>query len=63
MPQLSDCVGTFTDSVIRCMTRINDQYDSINLSQGFPDFDPPKQLLDALAEVLRRLEKLTALLN
>ena len=50
MPVLSDRVGTFTDSVIRRMTRINNQYDSINLSQGFPDFDPPKQLLDALAE-------------
>ncbi len=49
MPVLSDRVGTFTDSVIRRMTRINNQYDSINLSQGFPDFDPPKQLLDALA--------------
>ena len=46
MPVLSDRVGTFTDSVIRRMTRINNQYDSINLSQGFP----PKQLLDALAE-------------
>ena len=44
MPQLSDRVGTFTDSVIRRMTRINNRYDSINLSQGFPDFDPPKQL-------------------
>ena len=50
MPVLSDRVGTFTDSVIRRMTRINNQYDSINLSQGFPDFDPPKQLMDALAE-------------
>ena len=50
MPVLSGRVGTFTDSVIRRMTRINNQYDSINLSQGFPDFDPPKQLLDALAE-------------
>ena len=49
MPVLSDRVGTFTDSVIRRMTRINNQYNSINLSQGFPDFDPPKQLLDALA--------------
>ena len=29
------------------------------LSQGFPDFDPPKQLLD---EAIRRLEKLSALL-
>ena len=50
MPVLSDRVGTFTDSVIRRMTRINNQYDSINLSQGFPDFDPPQQLLDALAK-------------
>ena len=33
MPVLSDRVGTFTDSVIRRMTRINNQYDSINLSQ------------------------------
>lgn len=56
MPQLSDRVGTFTDSVIRRMTRINNQYDSINLSQGFPDFDPPKQLLN---EAIRRLEKLS----
>ena len=59
MPQLSDRVGTFTDSVIRRMTRINNRYDSINLSQGFPDFDPPKQLLN---EAIRRLEKLSALL-
>ena len=58
MLQLSDRVGTFTDSVIRRMTRINNQYDSINLSQGFPDFDPPKQLNEAI----RRLEKLSALL-
>lgn len=50
MPRLSDRVGTFTDSVIRRMTRINNQYDSINLSQGFPDFDPPKELTDALAK-------------
>ena len=54
MPRLSDRVGTFTDSVIRRMTRINNQYDSINLSQGFPDFDPPKELTDALAEGLLR---------
>ena len=50
MPRLSDRVGTFTDSVIRRMTRINNQYDSINLAQGFPDFDPPKELTDALAK-------------
>ena len=31
------------------MTRISAKYDAINLSQGFPDFDPPKALLDRLA--------------
>ena len=52
MPELSARVKTFTDSVIRRMTRINNQQpDSINLSQGFPDFDPPAPVLDRLAEV------------
>lgn len=50
MPQLSRRVETFTDSVIRRMTRISDEYHAINLSQGFPDFDPPKEMLDALAK-------------
>ena len=51
MPQISDRVQAFTDSVIRRMTRISDEYGAINLSQGFPDFDPPKELLDRLAKV------------
>lgn len=51
MPQLSKRVQEFTDSVIRRMTRISDEYGAINLSQGFPDFDPPKEMLDALAKV------------
>ena len=50
MPKLSERVGTFTDSVIRRMTRISDEYGAINLSQGFPDFDPPKEIMDALAK-------------
>ena len=50
MSRLSDRVGTFTDSVIRRMTRISNACGAINLSQGFPDFDPPKPLLDALAK-------------
>lgn len=50
MPQLSNRVGTFTDSVIRRMTRISDAYGAINLSQGFPDFDPPQEIMDALAK-------------
>ena len=49
MPELSRRVQTFTDSVIRRMTRINNMTPgSINLSQGFPDFDPPKEILEAL---------------
>ena len=52
MPQpLSNRTASFTDSVIRRMTRISMQYDAVNLSQGFPDFDPPKAILDRLAEV------------
>ena len=50
MPGLSDRVQKFTDSVIRRMTRISDEYGAINLSQGFPDFDPPKEIMDALAK-------------
>ena len=48
MPALSRRVHTFTDSVIRRMTRISDEHGAINLSQGFPDFDPPKAIMDAL---------------
>lgn len=52
MPQpLSSRTASFTDSVIRRMTRISMQYDAVNLSQGFPDFDPPKVIMDRLAEV------------
>lgn len=51
MKELSKRTKTFTDSVIRRMTRIANQYDAINLSQGFPDFDPPKEILDRLEQV------------
>lgn len=51
MQELSKRTETFSDSVIRRMTRVSDEYGAINLSQGFPDFDPPKELTDRLAEV------------
>jgi len=50
MPSLSKRTADFTDSVIRRMTRISNKFGAVNLSQGFPDFDPP-------AEILRRLEQ------
>lgn len=51
MPKLSNRTDTFTESMIRKMTRISIDNNAINLSQGFPDFNPPKALLDRLAEV------------
>ena len=51
MPGISNRTKSFTDSVIRRMTRVSLQYDAVNLSQGFPDWDPPKPMLDRLAEV------------
>ena len=53
MPKLSDRVGTFTDSVIRRMTRISMKYGAINLSQGFPDWDPPVEMTEALASAAK----------
>ena len=50
MKALSSRTAGFTDSVIRRMTRISNQYGAVNLSQGFPDFEPP-------AEILKRLEQ------
>ena len=51
MRELSKRTAWFTDSVIRRMTRVSMKYGAVNLSQGFPDFDPPKQLTERLAQV------------
>lgn len=51
MKPLSTRTACFTDSVIRRMTRISDDFGAINLSQGFPDFEPPKAITDRLSEV------------
>lgn len=48
MPQTSHRVSQFTESVIRRMTRVANECGAINLSQGFPDFDPPPELCRAL---------------
>ena len=51
MRTLSARTATFTDSVIRRMTRISNKFGAINLAQGFPDFDPPYPLTSRLKEV------------
>lgn len=53
MKALSSRTENFTDSVIRRMTRISNHYGAINLSQGFPDFEPPAELTNRLAEVAK----------
>ena len=54
MKELSNRSANFTDSVIRRMTRVANKYGAVNLSQGFPDFEPPKAITDRLARVARR---------
>ena len=51
MQSLSERTAGFTDSVIRRMTRVSMQYGAVTLSQGFPDFEPPKEILDRMAQV------------
>jgi aspartate/methionine/tyrosine aminotransferase len=43
----------FAECRIREMTRLADQYQAINLAQGFPDFDPPTELVEAAHQALR----------
>ena len=50
MRALSKRTANFTDSVIRRMTRISNQYGAVNLAQGFPDFDPPQAILERLKQ-------------
>ena len=51
MKKLSARTEGFTDSVIRRMTRVSNKYGAVNLSQGFPDFDPPAAILSRLEQV------------
>ena len=53
MPQISKKAASFGESVIRYMTRVATKHGAINLSQGYPDFDPPPALLAAAAKAAR----------
>ena len=53
MPSTAHRLHAFTESVIRGMTRLAQRHDAVNLAQGFPDFDPPEELLAALERVTR----------
>lgn len=44
---------SFTESVIREMTRVANEHRAVNLAQGFPDFAAPDVLKDAACEAIR----------
>ncbi|HEY7599233.1 MAG TPA: hypothetical protein VH741_04830, partial [Candidatus Limnocylindrales bacterium] len=47
MGRVSLKAQTFTESVIREMTRLAMAHDAVNLAQGFPDFAAPAELKEA----------------
>ncbi len=51
-PHVADRVQVFPESVIRDMTRVALKDNAINLSQGFPDFDPPQELMEAAKKAI-----------
>jgi len=53
MPKTSGRLSHFTESVIRRMTRVANEHGAINLSQGFPDFGPPPELIKAAERAAR----------
>src|ERR1700761_3022075 len=54
MPDTALRLRGFTESVIRDMTRVALKYDAVNLSQGFPDYEPPAELIAAAGRVLHQ---------
>jgi aminotransferase len=53
MPQTSLRTRNFGESVIRRMTRVANAHGAVNLSQGFPDFDPPPEVIAAAERAAR----------
>jgi aminotransferase len=52
-PRTAQRTHTFTESVIREMTRVAIECDAINLAQGFPNFPTPDVLKEAACDAIR----------
>jgi aminotransferase len=52
VPRTSKRTAIFTESLIREMTRVAQQHGAINLSQGYPDWDPPAELMQAAKDAM-----------
>ncbi len=50
--RISKKAGSFTESVIREMTREAMKYDAVNLGQGFPDFAAPEDIKQKAMEAI-----------
>lgn len=51
--RISTRAASFQESVIREMTRLHAIHGGVNLAQGFPDFDPPAEVVEAACRALR----------
>jgi aminotransferase len=52
-PPVAHITESFTESVIREMTRLTHLYGGVNLSQGFPDFPAPEEVKEAAVAAIR----------
>ena len=52
-PRTAARTRSFTESVIRGMTRLATEHDAINLAQGFPNFPCPEILKEAAVQAIR----------
>ncbi len=50
--EVANRLSGLRESFIREMTRLAIKHQTINLSQGFPDFDPPREVLEAAHRAL-----------
>lgn len=50
---ISERTADFTESIIREMTRRINETSGVNLAQGFPDFNPPEEVIQAAERALR----------
>jgi aspartate/methionine/tyrosine aminotransferase len=50
---LADRVSHFSESVIREMTRLAQQFGALNLGQGMPDFESPQEIKDAACKAIQ----------
>ncbi len=51
---VADRTESFQESVIRKMTRVCQRYQGVNLAQGFPEKDPPQEVVDEAVRAIQQ---------